>query len=72
MRYTVKNTSAIGFPVWVFVNGNKVERVISADINRGEVVYAPKPLRCRRGTDEIYTRMLRGKVKVTPRDTTGK
>lgn len=48
----------------VFVNGNEVKRCVWADTKRGRVVYTPYPVRMRRNSDEIYTRMLRGQVTV--------
>lgn len=66
MLYTVANTSEIGNHVRVFVNGNEVESVVSADTDKGVVVYAPKPYRVAKGKDYVYTRKLRGKVTVEP------
>lgn len=66
MLYTVANTSEIGKPLRVFVNGNEVESVVSADTEKGVVVYAPKPYRAAKGKDYVYTRKLRGKVTVEP------
>lgn len=66
MIYTTANTIEIGKPVRVFVNGNEVEHAISADTSRGLVVYAPQPVRVKKGADYIYTRKLRGKVTVEP------
>lgn len=66
MIYTVENTSAIGRHVRVFVNGNEFREVIRADTARGEVIYIPSPARVKKNTDEVYTRMLRGKVTVEP------
>lgn len=66
MIYTVENTSAIGRHVRVFVNGNECRKVIRADTVKGEVIYIPSPARIKKNTDEVYTRMLRGKVTVEP------
>ena len=66
MLYTVANTIEIGKPLRVFVNGNEVESVVSADTEKGVVVYAPKPYRAAKGKDYVYTRKLRGKVTVEP------
>lgn len=66
MIYTIANTVEVGKPIRVFVNGNPVEHAIRADTERGLVRYAPLPLRIKRGTDEVYTRTLRGHVTVEP------
>lgn len=66
MIYTVKNTASIGRYVRVFVNGNECRHGIRADTIRGEVIYVPQPIRAKKGSDEVYTRMLRGKVTVEP------
>ena len=66
MIYTVANTSQVGKPVRVFVNGNEIKGAISADTDRGIVVYAPRPYRVEKGKDYIYTRNLRGEVTVEP------
>ncbi|MCH4563346.1 hypothetical protein MKP05_09410 [Halomonas sp. EGI 63088] len=63
MIYTVENR---GRPVRVFVNGNEVRKAIYADTERGIVRYYPEPIRIKRGTDEVYTRTLRGQVTVEP------
>lgn len=64
MIYTVKNTSKVGRPVKVFVNGNEVNSAIFADTDRGLVRYAPRPYRVMKGRDFLYTRLPRGKVTV--------
>jgi len=67
MRYTVSNTIDAGKPVNVFVNGNKISGAIIADTKRGEVIFAPEPLRTHKTKkDEIYYRKLRGIVTVEP------
>lgn len=66
MRYTVANTMEAGKPVNAYVNGNKIDNVIIADTDKGEVVFCPDPVRSKRGTDEVYTRKLRGNVTVEP------
>lgn len=50
----------------VFVNGNEIDGVTYADTKLGIVIYAPKPYRAATGKDYIYTRKLRGTVKVDP------
>ncbi|WP_116828830.1 hypothetical protein [Pseudomonas syringae] len=53
----------------VFVNGNEVDNVLWCDTVIGIVVYAPRPVRAKRpAREEVYTRRLRGRVTVTPRD----
>ena len=48
----------------VYCNGYEVECAIWADTQRGLVCYAPTPIKMKRNSDEIYTRMLRGQVTV--------
>lgn len=48
----------------VFVNGNKIKYAIRADTKKGLVIFVPQPLRANRSGTEIYTRALRGEVKV--------
>lgn len=48
----------------VLVNGNPVDWALWADTQRGLVCYAPQPVKVKRNSDEIYTRMLRGQVTV--------
>lgn len=64
MIYTIRNTCDVGRPVRVFVNGNEVRKAVFADTQRGVVRYYPEPVRIKRGTDELYTRTLRGQVTV--------
>lgn len=66
MIYTTKNTSEAGRPMRVFVNGYEVRAAVYADTERDIVRYHPAPARLKKGTDEIYTRTLRGKVTVEP------
>lgn len=64
MIYTPENTSLAGRPVKVKVNGNLVDYAVFADTERGFVRYCPQPLRVQKGTDYVYTRVLRGAVTV--------
>ncbi len=48
----------------IFVNGNEVHRCVLADTAKGIVKYHPHPVRVKKGTDEIYTRTLKGVVTV--------
>lgn len=64
MIYTVENTSEIGRPVRVFVNGNEVDSAVYADTVKGVVRYSPRPYRVEKGKDYVYTRELRGVVTV--------
>jgi len=62
--YTPKSTILIGKPVRVFVNGNEVDQAVYADDVKGLVVFCPQPTRCKKNSDKLYTRKLRGKVTV--------
>lgn len=64
MIYTTANTSELGRPAKVFVNGNEVDLAISADTDKGEVIYVPQPVRAKKNSDFVYSRQLRGKVTV--------
>lgn len=64
MIYTIANTVQIGKPVKVFVGDNRIERAVYADTVRGIVKYHPEPVRIKKNSDEIYTRTLRGEVRV--------
>lgn len=64
MIYTVENTAKIGKPVIVYVNGNKVENVISVDTEKREVVVIPEPIRKKWFKDEFRTKKIRGSIKV--------
>ncbi|ENM3904709.1 hypothetical protein EFU53_003287 [Vibrio cholerae] len=48
----------------IFVNGNEVHCCVWADTAKGIVKYYPHPVRVKKGTDEIYTRTLKGVVTV--------
>ena len=47
----------------VFVNGNRIERVVWADVRDGVVWFLPSPIRVTR-KGEAYARRLRGSVRV--------
>lgn len=64
MLYTVENTVDAGRPVRVYVDGNEVEMVLSADTDKGVVVCLSDPMRLKKNSDEFCTRELRGKVTV--------
>lgn len=64
MIYTVENTAKIGKPVTVYVNGNKVENVISVDTEKREVVFIPEPIKKKWFRDELRTKKIRGFIKV--------
>ncbi len=49
---------------YVFVNGNKIDHVIYADTKKGIVKYHPHPIRIKKGSDFVYTRILKGLVTV--------
>lgn len=49
----------------VFVNGNQIENVLWCDTAAGVVVYSPRPFKVKRpARDKVYTRRLRGVVRV--------
>ncbi len=48
----------------VFVNGNPISNVLWANEERGLVCFAPFPVQINKRKGEIYTRLLRGSVKV--------
>ncbi|POQ05528.1 hypothetical protein CXB42_05150 [Pseudomonas syringae pv. syringae] len=49
----------------VFVNGNEIKHVLWCDTATGTVVFVPQPMRVKRNDrDEVYTRRLRGQVRV--------
>ncbi|EIQ0040727.1 hypothetical protein LUG75_000131 [Escherichia coli] len=49
----------------IFVNGNRISRVIWADEEKGVLCFHPYPLRRhRRDPFSIYSRKLRGKITV--------
>lgn len=54
----------------VFVNGNPNNHVVYANLAKGIVEFAPRPLRVKRN-GEIYTRHLRGTVTVNFRQGDG-
>lgn len=64
MIYTVENTAKIGKPVAVYVNGKKVENVISVDTEKGEVIVIPEPIKKKWFRDEFRTKKIRGSIKV--------
>lgn len=53
----------------VYVNGYELSHVKWCDTDKGVAVYCPLPLRLKRpGSDEVYTRRLRGVVTVERMD----
>jgi hypothetical protein len=48
----------------VFCNGNEINECIWVDTDRGIAEYVPKPPRVKKGTDEVFTRKLRGAMTV--------
>ena len=49
----------------VYVNGHEVSHVKWCDTDKGIAIYCPLPLRLKRpGSDEVYTRRLKGAVTV--------
>lgn len=70
MRYTHKNTAAIGCPMDVFLDGVQVDDVTEADTAEGYVI------QCKRdgdghfiidGDGKVMTTRLNGAVKVVPK-----
>ena len=49
----------------VFCNGNELRGCMSVDTDKGVAECAMYPLRVKKGTDEIYTRIFRGKMTVS-------
>ena len=47
-----------------FCNGNKIKRCIFVDTDRGVAEYVAMPVSVKKGTDEIFTRKLRGAMTV--------
>jgi len=67
MIYTASNTSKIGKPMRVFVDGKLVSNVVSADTVAGEVVYYPEPISVSNSyLEEVHSKIMRGKVTVEP------
>lgn len=67
MIYTIENTSMLGKPVTVKVNGNIINNVFYADTDKGAVKYYPSPLKTKRPRRvEAYYRTLKGDVTVEP------
>lgn len=52
----------------VYVNGNPIKRVLWANEEQGLVCYFPYPLKINRRKANIYTRLLKGKVRVEMTD----
>lgn len=48
----------------IFVNGNRIKRVLWVNTKQGIVCFAPHPIRTNKRKGEIYTRLLRGNVEV--------
>ncbi|MCE6007578.1 hypothetical protein [Acinetobacter soli] len=48
----------------IYVNGNLVTNVLWANEQRGLVCYSPYPFKINKRKGEIYTRLLRGNVRV--------
>ena len=48
----------------VYLNGNEIERVVWCDTSKGIAVFYPYPYRIKHAGDEVYSRRLRGVVRV--------
>lgn len=68
MKYTVKNTVDIGKPVDVFLNGEKIDNVLMADDEKGELYFYPSPLEIDNESKTIVGKTLYGKVEVRLRE----
>lgn len=51
-------------PRRAFLNGIEIPEVMVADIRRGEIIFAPQPVRVMKNGDRVYTRKLKGVVTV--------
>ena len=65
MIYTADN---IKIPASAFCNSVEIDEAISVDTSKGEILYAPRPVRVKKNTNEIYTRKVRGKCWVVNGD----
>lgn len=66
MKYTVENTSEIGNPKRVFVDGAEINNVIECDTEEGYAIFHPVDENgdLRVHGDEIMTETIRGVVTV--------
>ena len=51
-------------PRKVFVNGNEIPHVFYADTKKGIVRFSPEPIRIKKNSDYVYSRVLKGEVTV--------
>lgn len=60
--FTIENTSEIGKPVEVFLNGKKVDHCIYADTKKGKVVFHPLPLKVHKHKKKVIGKTRYGQV----------
>ncbi|EKF47687.1 MULTISPECIES: hypothetical protein [Acinetobacter] len=48
----------------IYVNGNLINHVIWANEEKGLICYMPYPFKVNKKKDRVYTRLLRGNVRV--------
>ena len=60
--FTIENTSEIGKPVEVFLNGKKVDHCIYADTKNGKVVFHPLPLKVHKHKKKVICKTRYGQV----------
>lgn len=48
----------------IYVNGNLINHVIWANEEQGLICYLPHPFKVNKKKDQVYTRLLRGSVRV--------
>ncbi len=62
--FTIENTSEMGKPVEVFLNGKKVDHCIYADTKKGKVVFYPQPYKVHKHRKRLISKTLHGNVTV--------
>jgi len=62
--FTIENTSEMGQPVEVFLNGKKVDHCIYADTKKGKVVFHPLPLKVHKHKKKVIGKTRYGQVTV--------
>lgn len=62
--FTIENTSEIGKPVKVFLNGKKLDHCIYADTKKGKVVFFPQPLKVHKHKKKVICKTRYGQVTV--------
>lgn len=62
--FTIGNTSEIGKPVEVFLNGKNLDHCIYADTKKGKVVFHPHPLKVHKHKKKVICKTCYGHVTV--------